>query len=121
MDTSRAGKCEQSVRVVSPSGSSVPVNIAEVSMYGYDVTYEPTESGQHRIFLTYNSLELPGKWWCVHRCVAAVGVAVVFVVVVEAWQYCHIFTINNSLKLPGKQRCILGHVGVVVVVVVMVK
>ncbi|KAL8600676.1 hypothetical protein ACOMHN_006742 [Nucella lapillus] len=61
VDTSRAGKCEQTVRVVSPTGRGIPVNISETSAYSYNVIYEPSESGQHRIFLTYNSLELPGS------------------------------------------------------------
>ncbi|XP_070173163.1 filamin-B-like isoform X5 [Littorina saxatilis] len=60
VDTTRAGKCEQTVRVVSPSGRNIPVDIREVSS-GYNVTYIPNESGQHRVFLTYNSLELPGS------------------------------------------------------------
>ncbi|XP_076435464.1 filamin-A-like isoform X7 [Babylonia areolata] len=61
VDTSRAGKCEQTVHVVGPTGRGIPVHVAETSTYGYNVTYEPSESGQHRIFLTYNSLELPGS------------------------------------------------------------
>ncbi|KAK7485457.1 hypothetical protein BaRGS_00023267, partial [Batillaria attramentaria] len=59
VDTSRAGKCEQSVRVVSPSGRNMPVDVKETPNHGYNVSYIPTESGQHRIFLAYNSLELP--------------------------------------------------------------
>lgn len=61
VDTSRAGKCEQSVRVVSPSGRNVHTDIKETANHGYNVSYVPNESGQHRIFLTYNSLELPGS------------------------------------------------------------
>ena len=66
VDTSRAGKCEQTVRVVSPSGRNVHANITETSANTYNVSYIPNESGQHRIFLTYNSLELPGR----HRCLS---------------------------------------------------
>ncbi|XP_076454336.1 filamin-B-like isoform X2 [Babylonia areolata] len=59
VDTSEAGVCDQSVRVVSPSGDNVPVSVSETSAGCYSVTYLPTEGGPHNIFLTYNNVQLP--------------------------------------------------------------
>lgn len=61
VDTSHAGKCEQTVRVVSPSGRNLPVDIKEGKNFTYNVSYVPTESGQHRVYLLYNNIEFPGK------------------------------------------------------------
>ncbi|KAL8594781.1 hypothetical protein ACOMHN_047499 [Nucella lapillus] len=60
VDASEAGECEQSVRVVSPSGSNPAVSVSETAPRCYNIAYLPSEGGPHAIHLTYNSVQMPG-------------------------------------------------------------
>ncbi|XP_046560616.1 filamin-C-like isoform X2 [Haliotis rubra] len=61
VDCSQAGRAEQSIWVVSPSGRNVPVDIQETRPAEYAVSYVPHEVGRHKIHLTYGALEHPGS------------------------------------------------------------
>ncbi|XP_067668833.1 filamin-C-like isoform X2 [Haliotis asinina] len=61
VDASQAGRAEQSIWVVSPSGRNVPVDVQETRASEYAVSYVPHEVGRHKIHLTYGALEHPGS------------------------------------------------------------
>ncbi|XP_048246439.1 filamin-C-like isoform X5 [Haliotis rufescens] len=61
VDCSQAGKADQSIWVVSPSGRNVPVDIQENRPAEYAVSYVPHEVGRHKVHLTYGAMEHPGS------------------------------------------------------------
>ncbi|KAH9509018.1 hypothetical protein Btru_048614 [Bulinus truncatus] len=62
LDCTQAGKSEHEIRVLSPSGRSVPYNIDEHNPLEYSVWYTPVESGPHKIFISYGGMELNERW-----------------------------------------------------------
>ncbi|GFR83448.1 filamin-A [Elysia marginata] len=58
VDCTQAGKGNQEIRIESPSGRNVPFEVVENPPLEHHVTYTPTESGQHKIFISYSNMEL---------------------------------------------------------------
>jgi len=61
IDCSQAGQGDQEIRVVSPSGRNVTFDLEESSPLDYNVVYTPTESGQHKVHISYSGMELNGS------------------------------------------------------------
>ena len=60
VDYSSAGQAEFAVKITSPSGQKIPLDVQE-NNNKKEIFYIPTEAGKHKIYVTYGGIDIPGK------------------------------------------------------------